>query len=211
MPAVSLPLAPKRSWGKTSRQDRWWIQPLLVFTGLSIFVVYATWAAFQGEHFEYGPYLSPFYSPVLFGDSSHALFGPFPSWWPRSLASPALLILAIPVGFRMSCYYYRGAYYKAFWADPSNCAVGEPRNNYIGESNWPLKIMNIHRYFLYLAIIFIFILTYDALYAMWFKNPTTGEKEFGIGIGTLLLVANVILLGGYTFGCHSLRHLIGGN
>ena len=28
--------------------------------------------------------------------------------------------------------------------------------------------------------------------------------------GTLVLAANVVLLGGYTFGCHSLRHLVGG-
>jgi hypothetical protein len=209
MAGVSLPLAPQRSWGQTSRRDNWRLQPAIVFTALSIFVVYATWAAFQGDHYEYGPYLSPFYSPVLFSDSTDAVFGKFPSWWPKFLASPALLILAIPVGFRLSCYYYRGAYYKAFWADPPNCAVGEPRKGYIGESNWPLKIMNIHRFFLYLAIVFIFILAYDALLAMWFNNDQ-GKIEFGIGVGTLLLVANVILLGGYTFGCHSLRHLLGG-
>ena len=39
---------------------------------------------------------------------------------------------------------------------------------------------------------------------MWF------EDGFGIGVGTLVLAVNVTLLGGYTFGCHSLRHLIGG-
>ena len=162
------------------------------------------------------------YSPVLWGehevgsaalpraDSNHVIFGK-PTWYPSWLPfSPAFLILWAPAGFRLTCYYYRGAYYKAFWADPPNCAVGEPRKGYIGESNWPLKIMNIHRYFLYLAIIFIFILAYDALLAMWFQNPVSGKTEFGIGIGTLILIANVILLSGYTFGCHSLRHLIGG-
>ena len=35
-------------------------------------------------------------------------------------------------------------------------------------------------------------------------------ETFGIGLGTLVLAVNVILLGGYTFGCHSLRHLVGG-
>jgi hypothetical protein len=29
-------------------------------------------------------------------------------------------------------------------------------------------------------------------------------------VGTLVLTANVVLLGGYTLGCHSLRHLVGG-
>jgi hypothetical protein len=223
MAGVSLPLSEPRSFGQTSRTDRWWIQPAVVFIGLGFFVVYATWAAFQNAHYAAGPYLSPFYSPVLFGDaqaggeqlplaySSHEWFGAKPSWFPSWLPfSPALLILWAPAGFRLTCYYYRGAYYKAFWADPPACAVGEPRKGYIGESNWPLKIMNIHRYFLYIAILFIGMLTYDAVLALWFHNPQTGKGEFGIGIGTLILWGNVILLSGYTFGCHSLRHLVGG-
>jgi len=177
-----------------------------------MFIIYSTWAAFQNAHYEFGPYLSPMYSPVLWGDSDHNWFGRgTPSWFPSWLPySPAFLILWAPAGFRLTCYYYRGAYYKAFWADPINCAVGEPRKGYIGESNWPLKIMNIHRYFLYVAILFIFMLAYDAILAFWFKNPATGKGEFGIGIGTLVLCTNVVLLSGYTFGCHSLRHLIGG-
>ena len=49
----------------------------------------------------------------------------------------------------MTCYYYRGAYYKAFWADPPSCAVGEPRKKYLGESSLPLILQNFHRYFLF--------------------------------------------------------------
>jgi hypothetical protein len=109
-----------------------------------------------------------------------------------------------PAGFRVTCYYYRGAYYKAFWADPPACAVGEPRTGYIGESNWPLRIQNIHRYFLYIAILFIGLLSWDAIKAFWFADG------FGVGVGSLVLTLNVILLAGYTFGCHSLRHLVGG-
>ena len=158
MPVIPLPLQ-KRAFGETSRRDRWWVQPVLVFPGLSAFIVYATWAAFQGDHYTFGPYLSPFYSPELFGNSPHAWFGPPPSWWPGWLPfSPALLILWAPAGFRLTCYYYRGAYYKAFWADPPACAVGEPRKSYCGESNWPLLIQNIHRYFLYVALLFIVLL-----------------------------------------------------
>ena len=71
-----------RGFGHTSRRDTWWAAPLAVFVGFSAFVVYATWAAFQGEHYTYGPYLSPFYSPELFGDSPHAWFGPEAGWWP---------------------------------------------------------------------------------------------------------------------------------
>jgi hypothetical protein len=201
----------RRGFGETLRRDAWWVQPLVVFLILSAFLVYATWAAFQNAYYEFGPYLSPFYSPVLFGDSAHAWFGPRPGWWPGWLPfSPALLILPAPAGFRLTCYYYRGAYYKAFWADPPNCAVGEPRSGYIGESAFPLIIMNVHRYLLYLALAFLVILSYDVWNALWFPDPVTGRAEFGIGVGTLVLAANVVLLGGYTLGCHSLRHLVGG-
>ena len=110
----------------------------------------------------------------------------------------------------MTCYYYRGAYYKAFWADPPSCTVGEPRKSYLGENSFPLILQNVHRYFLYLEILFIGFLSYDVWKAMWFPNAATGQMTFGIGLGTLLLALNVVLLSCYTFGCHSLRHLGGG-
>src|SRR4029079_5943640 len=117
---------PRRSFGQTMRADVWWLQPLLVFLGLSTFIVYSTWAAFQGKNYFFGNYISPFYSPELFGGSPHSWFGPKPGWWPQWLLfSPALLVLWAPGGFRLTCYYYRGAYYKAFWADPPACTVGE--------------------------------------------------------------------------------------
>jgi len=203
----------------TARTDLWWIQPLAVFMGLGTAVVYMTWAAFQGTNYYYGEggasYLSPLYSPELFGETGHAWFGEKPTFWPEEILgfavpwSPAFLILWAPAGFRVTCYYYRGSYYKAFWADPPACAVGEPRNSYWGENSMPLILQNLHRYLLYFAIIFIFILSYDAWLSMWF-NGRPFEGDFGIGVGTIVLTLNTILLGGYTFGCHSLRHLIGG-
>src|SRR5437870_5618966 len=203
---------PRRSFGQTMRADIWWLQPLLVFLGLSTFIVYSTWAAFQGEHYFFGNYISPFYSPEIFGDSPHSWFGPKPAWWPAWLVfSPALLILWAPAGFRFTCYYYRGAYYKGFWADPPACAVGEPRKSYLGERYLPLILQNLHRYFLYLALLFLLFLASDVYKALWFTNPTTGAVSFGIGVGTLVLALNVVLLGGYALGCHSLRHLVGGN
>ena len=202
----------RRGLGKTMRRDAWWVQPLVVFIILGSFVAYATWAAFQNEFYAFGNYLSPFYSPLLFSDSPHAwIHGGRPSWIPSFIPfSPALLILPFPGGFRLTCYYYRGAYYKSFWADPPACAVGEPRKSYRGERFLPLVIQNSHRYFLYIALIFILILASDAYRAMWFADPSTGRESFGIGVGTLVLLVNVILLGGYTLGCHSLRHLVGG-
>ena len=195
---------------ETRRQDAWWVQPLVVFVILSSFLVYATWAAFQNAHYSVGNYLSPFYSPEIWGDSHHAMFGPKPAWWPAWLVfSPALLILPFPAGFRLTCYYYRGAYYKAFWADPPSCTIGEPRASYLGEQSLPLILQNIHRYFMYAAIIFIFFLAHDVWKALWFDDGAGGER-FGVGVGTLVLALNVVLLSGYTFGCHSLRHLVGG-
>ena len=139
-------LPKQRTFGETVRPDAWWLQPLVVFLGFSAFIVYSTWAAFQGVgdirahtcSYWYGGnganYLSPFYSPEFWGTSPHAILGnALPSWWPAwAPFSPAFLILWIPAGFRFTCYYYRGAYYKGFWADPINCAVGEPRKSYLG-------------------------------------------------------------------------------
>jgi hypothetical protein len=213
----SLPVA--RRVGETSRTDRWWLQPTATFLGLAAFVVYATWAGYSNAYYEHGPYLSPMYSPLLFGPSAHSWFGgpAQPVWWPAFLPySAAALILWGPGGFRLTCYYYRGAYYKAFWADPPACSVGEPRATYLGERRFPLVLQNLHRYLLYVAIGIIVILGVDAWKAMWF--PADGSSllvagaptEFGIGVGTIVLLANVVLLGLYTFGCHSLRHLVGG-
>jgi hypothetical protein len=170
---------------------------------LGTFIVYSTWAAFQNANYEFGPYISPFYSPLLFGDSPHAWFGARPSWLP-AFVSAAMLILWAPGGFRFTCYYYRGAYYKAFWGDPPSCAVGEPRKSYWGERSFPLIFQNVHRYFLYLALIFIVLLSYDVYKALWF------DGQFGIGAGTIILAVNAVLLSCYTLGCHSLRHLVGG-
>jgi hypothetical protein len=210
MSSIDVPLRGGH-FGHTSRRDFWWAQPLLTFLGLSLFIVYATWAAFQGNYYRFGPYLSPFYSPEILGDATHGWFGAWPHWWPSwAPVSAALLILWAPGGFRLTCYYYRGAYYKAFWADPPSCTVGEPRKTYRGERSFPLVLQNIHRYFLYLALIFLVLLAHDVWKALWFINPATGQTHFGIGVGTLVLAVNVVLLGGYTFGCHSLRHLVGG-
>src|ERR671913_1594470 len=172
----------QRGFGETMRRDAWWAQPLLTLVVLGGFVVYATWAALQGDHYEHGPYLSPFYSPLLFGEGPHSWFGAWskPGWWPGAVPfSAAMLILWAPGGFRFTCYYYRRAYYKAFWADPPSCAVGEPRKGYLGERSFPLILQNVHRYFLYIALLFIVVLAYDVWKALWFTDPD-GVTRFGV-------------------------------
>ncbi|HEX2880649.1 MAG TPA: hypothetical protein VHO25_14050 [Polyangiaceae bacterium] len=207
----SLPLAPRQAFG-TMRRDVWWAPQLLTFVVFSIFLVYAPWAAFQNAHYTFGNYLSPFYSPELWGSSPHALFGPKPTWFPDFIPfTPALFVMWAPAGFRFTCYYYRGAYYKAFWADPPGCAVSEPRKSYLGERSFPLIIQNIHRYFLYLALCFLPFLGYDAYHGLWVFDEQTGKEELGLAIGSLFMIANFCFLSRYTFSCHSLRHLIGGS
>ena len=180
MASIDVPLT-KRGFGKTSRKDLWWVQPLLVFLGYLSFIIYATWAGLQGNHYLCttacggADYLSPMYSPLLITNR--------PDWWPAIIPfSAAMLILWAPGGFRFTCYYYRGAYYKAFWADPPSCTVGEPRKSYLGEKKFPLILQNVHRYFLYIAILFVFILSYDGIRALFFTAPD-GSKHFGNGSG----------------------------
>ena len=132
MAQAAWPLV-QRKFGETTRRDAWWIQPLVVFLGLSAFIVYATWAAFQGDHF--GTVLPV---AVLFAGALRRLSARLVRAEAGMVAGvaallAALLILWAPGGFRFTCYYYRGAYYKAFWADPPSCTVGEPRKSYLGE------------------------------------------------------------------------------
>ena len=183
--------------GATERSDAWWVKPLAQAVGLAILLGYANWAAFLGgDHYHYVEngrhYLSPFYSPYL-----------KPGWLPNFI-SPALLILIFPLGFRTTCYYYRKAYYRVFFADPVECAVGEGRKAYCGELEFPFLLQNLHRFFLYAAIVFLFILWADVFEA--FNIAGT----FAIGGGSLAILASTGLLTLYTFSCHSLRHIVGG-
>ncbi len=177
----------------TSGPGTWWLQILPVVVGLGGFGAYATFRAFEGAYFQWGPYLSPFYSPLI--DVHH-------HYWPFS---PALLILGGPLSFRVTCYYYRKAYYRAFFLDPRACAVPEnPRRHYGGETRFPFILQNAHRYCLYLAVVFLAFLWHDAIVGFFFENG------FGIGVGSIVLLVNIVLLTLYLFSCHSLRHLLGG-
>jgi hypothetical protein len=213
MPQLDVPLSRLR-FGQTSRKDAWWLPTLLWGIAFVVGFGYLTWGIVQPHHYWSAPYLTPLASPLMFGEGPHAWFGhEAPSWYPSFLPlMPGLFIIAFPGGFRMTCYYYRGKYYKSLWADPVNCAVGEPRTSYRGEAKWPLLIQNAHRYFLYFAIIFIGFLSYDVYLATRFPVPGGAEEQttFGLGLGTLIMAANVVFISLYTFGCHSFRHLIGG-
>ncbi|MSQ61378.1 MAG: succinate dehydrogenase [Dehalococcoidia bacterium] len=179
--------------GTTQRTDRWWVEPLLVVITLGLFGVYLTVAAAIGRDFEAGPYLSPLYEPLI-----------RPGWLPGWI-SPAFLILWAPGGFRATCYYYRRAYYRSFFFSPPACAVqGVAPGKYPGERG-PLLVQNLHRYFMYVALVFNIFLWWGTLKAFRY------EGEFGVGVGSIIMTLNAFLLMMYTFSCHSLRHFIGGS
>jgi hypothetical protein len=196
----------------TLRKDRWWLQPTVTAVVLIGFIAYSTWAAFQNANYYVRPYLSPFYSPCLATRCGYAragstvvhppmvgLFGP---WW---VISPAIIVLVVPLGFRLTCYYYRKAYYRSLYLAPAACAVREPHRRYTGETRFPLIIQNVHRWFFYLGLLFNGILTWDAIEAFHWPHGW-GHA----GFGTLMLVLNATFLWAYSLSCHSCRHVVGG-
>ena len=197
---------------RTLRTDKWWLQPLLTFGVLFSFVIYATFRAFENKNYfvEESHLISPFYSPCLSESCEPA--ATIGGWTPFSAEifnfalSPALIILIFPLGFRMTCYYYRKAYYRSFWFSPPACGVAEPHEKYTGETRLPLLGQNIHRYFFYAGLVFNVILTYDAIIS--FRNK---EGEWGhMTLGSLVLVLSSALLWFYSLSCHTCRHTVGG-
>ena len=169
---------------RTLRTDRWWMSPLRIDLGFAAFVIYATVRAFQQDYF-FVPkyhYLTPFYSPCV----SKAC-GEASDFWPQILPNVwwlpyAALTLPFLLLFRLTCYYYRGAYYRTVWQSPTACAVAEPRAHYTGETKLPLIVQNTHRYFFYVAGIISVINTYDAIVAFHSDN---GPGGFGFGLGNV--------------------------
>ncbi|MGH2448780.1 MAG: succinate dehydrogenase [Chloroflexota bacterium] len=175
-------------------RQTWWVQPALTAAVLTAFGLYSFWSiVFAGNSHDWqvGPYSSPYYSPLI-------RF----AWWPFSVA---LWVFWSPLAFRATCYYYRKAYYRSFFLDPPSCALGEPQfGRYTGERKFPFILNNSHRYFLYVALIVLGFLWYDTVNAFQYRG------SWYIGAGSILMLLNVVLLSGYTFSCHALRHFVGG-
>lgn len=199
----------------TLRHDRWWIQPAITVIILLSFVIYSTWRAFENAYYFAAPYLSPFYSPCLTtsctpGSSDFGTpFGSAPNLGipiAGYVLSPALLILVFPLGYRLTCYYYRKAYYRSFWLSPPGCAIAEPHRSYSGETRFPLILQNVHRWFFFAGLIFNVILTWDLILSL--RNA---EGQWGhMGVGTLVLLISTTLLWFYSLSCHFCRHIVGG-
>jgi hypothetical protein len=165
-----------------------WVYPSFVVVALSLFGIFAVWVVFFQPLAYFQPYLSPFDSPPI-------TIGRIP---------PGVWVAWAPLAFRLTCYYYRKAYFRSFFWHPRSCAVPEPKRRYRGETAFPWVLNNLHRFAFYATVVQVCFLWFDAVVAFDFGG------RFGIGLGSLLMLANVVLLSGYTFGCHAFRHLAGG-
>jgi len=189
---------------KTLRRDPWWRQPAINGTFLAIVVIYLTWASLVNTDYFWAPYISPLYSPCL---ATTCTAGSGFDWIPwLSALTPAIIIIGGPMGFRLTCYYYRKAYYRAFWQSPPACAVREPHPKYSGETRLPLILQNVHRYFFWIALAFNVILSIDAVLAFKDHSGQWGH----MGVGTVILIVNAVLLWLYSLSCHACRHIFGG-
>src|SRR5919106_1105952 len=168
--------------GTTRRRDRWWVAPTIQGIAFTIVASYLFFSGIiwtpqiLGTPYEVDGYLSPLFSPLI-----------APGWLPW-FVSPGLLILWIPLGFRATCYYYRKAYYRFYFADPPGCAVGEPpiHRRYAMETRFPFILQNLHRFFLYLAFIPLFFLWVDAVLSLFPEGQTR------LGLGSVIFFVNVI-------------------
>lgn len=188
----------------TLRTDRWWQQPLINGIVLAVIVIYLTVVSLINKDYSWEPYISPMYSPCLATTCAAGAGYSIVPW--LTWLTPAIIIIGGPMGFRVTCYYYRKAYYRSFWAAPAACGVKEPHGKYTGERRFPLILQNAHRYFFWIAILFNCYLTYDAV--LGFKNH---QGHWGhMGLGTVVLIINAITLWTYSLSCHACRHAVGG-
>ena len=205
--------------GRTNRIDKWWTQPLTMGIGLTAALVYTFWrlfiygtetstgASLISYELEGSKVMSPIFSPnVLEWD----LFG-LSTWDHPEWVNAAILVLWIPFGFRGTCYYMRRVYYRTFFASPVACWVDEPDINkklgYKGEKRLFI-FNNLHRYFLYAAMIILVVKWWDVTHTMHFHSAD--YEGYGMSLGTLVMGIEAFLLTMYVTSCHALRHLAGG-
>jgi hypothetical protein len=177
----------------------WWAYSAFFMGALGIFIVYSVVIVLFDYHRYFAdPYLSPFFSPVLPAGNIAGL-----------IISPGVWVVWSPAAFRVTCYYYRKGYYRGTLTPPA-CAVSAPdalqRVKYRGEESFPWVLNNFHRFFLYAAAINLAFNGLDA-----FHSFRQADGHFMIGLGTVIMVVNLVALSAWMFGCHAFRHLIGGN
>ncbi len=115
----------------------------------------------------------------------------------------------IPAGFRFTCYYYRGAYYKAFWLDP----VASPSASRARATSASAICRSFCKTSIAISSTSHWSSSSFSVATRLIRSGSRTRTErpiSAVAIGSLVLIVNVVLLAGYTLGCHSLRHLVGG-
>lgn len=170
-----------------------WLYPTSTVVVFSLFIIYSGLVVLFETTGRFGPYLSPFFSPEV-----NVRLGSF-------LIPPALWVAWAPLTFRVTCYYYRKAYFRSFLLHPRSCAATDPeKRDYRGETRlWVFN--NLHRFAFYATALQTLILIYDAVIAFSYHGA------FHFGLGNVIMLFNVACLLGYTYGCHAWRHLVGGS
>ena len=176
---------------KRATETGWWWEPAVTVVAFSLFVLYSLWEIFFHVRGRFGPYLSPYFSPNI-------------ASWVHVTFLPALWVAWVPLLFRATCYYYRREYYRAFFGDPRACSIADAHRRYVGETRPPMSWSYLHRFFLYLSFAVVIFLWVDAVQAFDFNG------HFGVGVGSLIILPDAVFLSLYTFSCHALRHLVGG-
>ena len=210
MQVIPLTAAPQ-GFGQTSRRDSWWATPLVVFTVFTAFIVYATWAAFQNAHYKFGPYLSPFYSPVLLSGTipSHAWFGPQPAWWPGFrpvLAGAADPSVPRPLSFHVLLLPGRllqGVLGRSAELRGRRTAQGLPGRELVpaDPAEHP-PLLLLHRGDLHLHPVL------RRVAGAVVHEPGDCGRSSASAWAPSCCSINVMLLASYTFGCHSGRHVL---
>jgi hypothetical protein len=190
----------------TLRRDPWWALPGFYAVFLTVLIAYSTWAAVVRTGYYHDPYISPIFSPCLAANCLKGSVRLLGAWW---IISPAIAVVWLPISFRITCYYYRKAYYRAFAFlpnfGPPACAVREPHKRYFGETRFPFIIQNLHRYFWYLMIGNMVFLYWDTVRAFHFPDG------WGVGVGSLIFVVMITTMTLYMLSCHTCRHVVGGH
>ena len=185
-------------FASTQRVDAWWIGPAWTAFGLVLFFGYLTFRAFNAT--SCGPIrTSARQSPRRCSRRRPAIRAP--CRWTMRGSAPSRLVAGVPaavagvvpaglaIAFRFTCYYYRGAYYKAFVLTPPSCAVRGlpgtvPRGDGAAAVSESSPLHPVRR-------------------AVAARVPLVGrlaaffrDGQFGIGVGTVVMLMNAALLTG---------------
>ena len=132
---------------RTLRTDRWWVEPAVTFTLLVAWLLYAlVRTAIAALLLRRGV---PLPLAVLLAlrlgllRPRRARLRHLVRRVPAVRPARRCFVLPFLLGFRLTCYYYRKAYYRSFWLSPPACAVAEPHGKYTGETRFPLILQNV--------------------------------------------------------------------